>query len=390
MARQALSPGERGDIAILKMGEGIFRARARYRDLDGKVRQVSAYGRSRDAAKRALGKRLESRPKRVPGTLQSDTPFRVVAESWFDRVQAGGRLALGTLITYRQTLDSPILPALGDKRLDQIDVDTLDAFLLADALQYPARAKRAKVVLSQVLRHAQKRGLISHNPVRLVDSLPKGETADPRPATVEEVHRLRKTAAAYAAGNLSAGRPPTVPIDAIIDVGLCGLRPGEVLALLRSEMNLDSGVPTVKISGTVTQVPKDFAQGGPTVLRQPAPKTPGSERTIDIPDEVAEKLRALPIHGDLVFATSAGTAYSPKNVARTWRKVTKLANIHGLRLHGLRKTAATEVDIKYGSRASSELLGHTTGSLVERIYVARPTSIQWARLALGHLFQSGT
>lgn len=262
MARQGLAPGERGDIAVLKVTKDSYRARARYRDHDGKVRQVAAYGPSKDAAKRALGRKLESRPARLSGTLQAETPFRMVAESWFERAQAGGRLAVGTLITCRQTLDSPILPALGNKRLDEIDVHTLDAFLLADALQHPARAKRAKVVLSQVLRHAQKRGLITQNPARLVDSLPKAMSTDPRPATVDEVHRLRETAASYVAGNLSAGRPPTIPLDAIIDVGLCGLRPGEVLALLWSEISL--------------------------VRRQPVPKSPSSVRTIDIPDQVAE------------------------------------------------------------------------------------------------------
>lgn len=70
--------------------------------------------------------------------------------------------------------------------------------------------------------------------------------------------------------------------------------------------------------------------------------------------------------------------------------VNALADVHGLRLHGLRKTAATEVDRQFGSRAVSELLGHTANSLAEGTYIARPASISWARLALGHLFQSGT
>ncbi|WP_166786143.1 tyrosine-type recombinase/integrase [Cryobacterium lyxosi] len=264
----------------------------------------------------------------------------------------------------------------------------LDAFLLKDATEHPARAKRAKNVLSQVMLHAIRHDLILSNPVRDVGRLPKSVLGDPRPATSEEVERLRWAASEFEAGNLRPGRRPTMPIGAIVDVMLCGLRLGEAIALRWDEVDLDARIPQITVSGTVIQLPKSF-DGGPTARRQDKTKTPRSRRTIDVPDWIADRLRSLPRRGELIFCTASGSAYSPKNVARAWRAVCVAADVSGLVMHGLRKTAATVTSAWAGPQAAADLLGHVSDRLTKDRYIGRRESVTEARDALAVLFNAG-
>ena len=89
----------------------------RYRDWDGKVRQVKRHGGTKGAARSNLAAAIRDRSS---GTgqidINGDTKLRVLSEVWFDEVQ-GRDLSPSTIQAYRDRLDKQILPSLGELRL---------------------------------------------------------------------------------------------------------------------------------------------------------------------------------------------------------------------------------------------------------------------------------
>lgn len=106
------------------------------------------------------------------------TTFRAAAESWYDKKSKEG-LAKGTLDKVRTYLDKDILPALGDKQLDEItrrDCAALQkSFELRDAHNV---AKKARGWLNKIFGYAIASGLTENNPASelLVVSAPAPKT----------------------------------------------------------------------------------------------------------------------------------------------------------------------------------------------------------------------
>lgn len=113
------------------------------------------------------------------------TTFRAAAESWYDKKSKEG-LATGTLGKVRTYLDKDILPALGDKQLDEItrrDCATLQqSFEKRDAHNV---AKKARGWLNKIFSFAIASGLTENNPASELLVV-----AAPAPATQQYPHLL--------------------------------------------------------------------------------------------------------------------------------------------------------------------------------------------------------
>lgn len=92
------------------------------------------------------------------------TTFRAAAETWFDKKSKEG-LAQGTLAKLRTYLDKDILPALGDKQLDQITrrdcADLQRSFEQRDAHNV---AKKSRGWLNKIFSFAIASGMTENNP----------------------------------------------------------------------------------------------------------------------------------------------------------------------------------------------------------------------------------
>lgn len=113
------------------------------------------------------------------------TTFRAAAESWYDKKSKEG-LAEGTLGKVRTYLDKDILPALGDKQLDEItrrDCAALQqSFERRDAHNV---AKKARGWLNKIFSFAIASGLTENNPASELLVV-----AAPAPATQQYPHLL--------------------------------------------------------------------------------------------------------------------------------------------------------------------------------------------------------
>jgi len=98
MSWPRLTIGTVGDITIRKLASGRFEARTRYRDWDGKTRQVQSSGATAAAAERGLKARLVERSELQPAdtTLTPDSLFADLVAYWLADIDMEGRISRTT------------------------------------------------------------------------------------------------------------------------------------------------------------------------------------------------------------------------------------------------------------------------------------------------------
>ena len=157
-----------------------------------------------------------------------------LAEEWL-RHGSGG-LSASTLEVRTWAVRQHIVPALGARTVRVLSADDVSLFLQDLALAGYARASLEKVrgVLLQVLRHAERQGLVARNVASLVPT-PAGPKAEGRSLTLEQARRLLEAASGH-------------PLEAAFVLGLtCGLRPGELLGLTWDDVDLDHRVTSPRV-----------------------------------------------------------------------------------------------------------------------------------------------
>lgn len=95
MARPRLPIGTHGAITALTLPDGRVEVRTRYRDGDGKTRQVSVRASSKSAATTELKRRLAARNLYQPidTTLTLDSLFTELVDYWLADLDLEGRMA---------------------------------------------------------------------------------------------------------------------------------------------------------------------------------------------------------------------------------------------------------------------------------------------------------
>ena len=143
-----------------------------------------------------------------------------------------------------------------------------------------------------------------------------------------------------------------------------GMREGEILGLywedvdfIKSEINVQRAIQYLVGKGlTITE-----------------PKTKSSRRSITVARFAMDTLRnhfdKAEIKTGLVFRTSQNTPFSPRNIVRHFKLMTKKAGLPEIRFHDLRHTAATLM-LSGGihPKVVQEMLGHSQISLTLDTY----------------------
>jgi hypothetical protein len=186
------------------------------------------------------------RPTRArPGT---GTRFMDVAEDWM----LHGERKRSTLRDYRYTLDGHLLRAFGDQEIAGITRQGIERW----HARYPRSrtAEKVLVVLGAIMRYAQRRDLITSNPVEKVERHPVRYSGD------HDIHSREEIDALVRAG------PDGQDAAIFLTAALTGLRRGELLALrwrdvdfprqaIRVRANLSYGELVTPKSGKVRVVP---------------------------------------------------------------------------------------------------------------------------------------
>src|SRR4051794_19857439 len=334
-----------GSISRVRLSDGSFRYRARYRDPGGRQHE-RRFPRKVDA-QRWLD---EAASAMVTQTWTAPARGRVTVADWAARwLDSQSGIKPSTLYRYRTLLRAHVLPAWGNHRLAEVthaDVATWVA-RLREGGSAPGTVRQAHRVFSLLLDLAVRDGRIPRNPAERVP-LPRIVRGEPRFLTREQVEDL-----ADAAGEDG---------DLIRLLANTGLRFGELAAL--RVRRVDFLRRRLMIAESATEVAGELVFGTPKSHQQ---------RTVPLPAELVEPL-ARRCEGkepdDLLLTTPAGTPLRLRNWRRmVWNPAVEAAGLSDITPHDLRHTAAS-LAVASGAHAKAvqRILGHASAAMTLDVY----------------------
>jgi integrase len=308
------------------------RFRARYRDASGKrvcetLHGVATYREAeRRLAEILVDVRREGRKKLEPVT------FAKFAREWLDTYPDSKDLKYSTVEGYDGTIEKHLIPALGEKRLDSIDVAAIERYVAQkqkevrpdERVGYAPRTLNHHLNLLHLLfKAAERRGLVRGNPVAAVERPRKSRRrwAILSPVEIGRVARAFDELIDQAEDEAERTWRGQARVVFMTVIG-AGLRRGEILGLRWRHVFLaDPESPRLEVRET-------FVRG-----RTDTPKSEKSERTISLDQALAGELMdhrgRSPFSGDdeRVFCSQTGGAIDPKRYADTLRLALAKAKI---------------------------------------------------------------
>jgi integrase len=295
-----------------------------YLDSTGKRRWAVVHGTLDEAeAKRSELRLRRRRGERLQPTRQT---FADYATAWLERQTCRER----TREKYSWALHHHLLPYFGRRRLDQITVDNVAAFIAA----MQRKGARGTTILSalqplsMILGHAARRGAIAVNPCSQLERGERPKLDDQRPKRILSLDEMERLIAS------ADGEQYRCLLELLVTTGL---RIGEALGL--AVCDLDQRHSLIRVE---YQLDRD---GNRSQL-----KTPESRRAIDIPPDLTQRLVALVAErgalGDsaaLVFASRNGTGLVRKVAREALKRAAKAARLAPPQptLHDLRHSHAS-------------------------------------------------
>lgn len=380
MAGRPRTPVGTFGVINVRRRAGRVVAEVRIRDVDGRLRRVTATANSAAAARRKLQERLRVRPSYGVGHLLSrDSSFGALVALWLTDLELQ-KLADGTKERYRDQIRLHVAPAFEHFTLAEITTGRVEWFLKSQAITSPTLARKSRTMLNLLFAFALRHDAITRNPVEGTSSL-AGTKSTPQALTMSQVTAIRSAAARW---RMEPGRPgprPDGQVRDIIEVLLgTAMRVGEVLGLRICDVADSPTGMLIHVRGTVVQ------HKGKGVHRQERPKTDASIRRVMVPEFAAEVLRRRLADVDgvdperTIFASRAGTPLSPYNVRRTFREFLDLAGLGdtGITLRWYRRTAATVIARAMNSDAAATYLGHTSSVITEGHYIEPDLTVDLA------------
>jgi integrase len=307
-----------GEGSIYKRGDGRWCATIDCGWKEGSRDRKYLYGRTQAEVR----SQLVALRAQVDSGLPAPNDRMTIADLlgvWLEHVRKTAE-SPNTVEHHRWVVQSHLIPALGKYRVAELAPRDVTGFLADRAGQGLSKSSciRFRTVLGQALRLAEIEGWVQRNVARLSD-IPRIPGPEGRSMTADQ------------AGDLLAALEQE-PLGGLFTIMLTmGLRLGEATGVPWDAIDLEAR--TLAVRQTVKREP-----GG---LRIGDTKTKKSRRTLAIPDvafkalrsrritQTHERLAAGPTWHDsgLVFTTSVGTLIDPKNLRRTFNRITQTAGL---------------------------------------------------------------
>ncbi|GAB3814496.1 tyrosine-type recombinase/integrase [Kribbella italica] len=285
---------------------------------------------------------------------------------------------------YEVAVRKHLIPGIGAHRLDKLEPEHLEKLYrkMQEEGSKAGTAHQAHRTIRTALGVAHRRKRITKNPAAMAKP-PRIDDVDDEvePYTVAEVQLILEEA--------KKSRNSTRWAFALA----LGLRQGEALGLMWSDVDLDKGVLRVRRSrvrpkyehGCGDQCGRKHAgycpdrrQVGPEVANT---KSKAGRRSMGLPDKLVELLRAhkkqqdaersaarqLWQEGGWVFASETGEPLNPNTDYHRWKELLTAAEVREGRLHDARHTAATVLLVLgVPERAVMGIMGWSTTAMAAR------------------------
>lgn len=252
------------------------------------------------------------RPKIVDPTV------REWSEKWLDEYNVAGGITKKAYEMYPRHLRLHILPVIGDRRISTITADDCDRVIMTMRGMSKAYQHQMLIVLRAMLKQAKKRGLIKENPAEDTDFDRAKDPKKRRPITRAERYAIEQ--AADREFGLDGKKNYNGALFLL--TMRCGLRPGEVCALRKTDLDFVRRYIHVR----------QARERGSGIIKDP--KTTAGTRDVPVPAGFAEWLQAWlqahPTHTacEYVFAQRDGRSMiTESSYNKRWKAFKKLVDL---------------------------------------------------------------
>lgn len=350
-----------------------FRARAKYRDVDGKLRDVERFASTKTRAEADLKRALKDR--RAPaqgGDMRADMTVAAAAEVWLSRVTRTDRgLAASTHRQYRRAVRADVLGStIAELTLREANrVGVIEGWLqlIADR-QGSGSAKTARTVLSSILGEAVRLHVLDHNSAHEVRPA-KSQTVKLTERNTERAftREQRDHMLAFVETAPLAQRHDLVDLFHLL-AGI-GCRIGEGLAVLWTDVNLAAN--SIHVRGTKSDAADRLVTMPPWLherMRERAERIGTEGLVFPSPSlSVPELAKGRGGH-----ASDRTRVRDTSNVCNKMRALFDEAGYEWATSHVFRRTVASLiVEAGLPINHASDMLGHADVSMTQRHYVGR-------------------
>ena len=370
-----------------------------YMDESGERKRKSFSGTTKSEVNKKIADYIANFETIAVESVEANKTLRASMQNWLE-VFKFPSVERTTYDRYECTILNQIYPMLGEKIVGNItsaDIQKVLNHWMNQGYAYTT-VKKVHVILNEYFRYLIQQELISKNPMNSAPmikksnflaiqnkvDLPTSETV--AIFTTEEIERLK----AEAAKTYSTGKKLYRQAGAYILMLNTGLRAGEMLGVLNSDIDLERrvlhlqrGVKVInKRSGTELL-------DGSTEIKVGKLKSATSKRDIPLNDtaiKMIEELRKEYYFGENtpLICDEYGNYTKPSVFRRRYHRLLEGAGIPSKGLHSLRHTFATNLvnGVKQADgtiraltvKQVADLLGHSTTQVTEMYYVKKDTA----------------
>lgn len=369
-----------------------------YMDEQGERKRKSFSGTTKQAVNRKMTEYVSEFENQIIDSDESKKMLKESMQKWL-QVFKFPSVEPTTYDRCECSAKHQIYPLLGEKTVGDIkaaDVKNMLNYWMNQGYAYTT-VKKAYVVLNEYFRYLFKEEIIGKNPMANVDmikksnflsaqnkeNLPTNETVTV--FTEEEIENFKTEAFS----TFKDGKRKYQQAGAYILMLNTGLRTGEMLGLLNSDIDLENKTLTVRqgVKEISRRDGADFTSGREIKIGKP--KSISSMRTVPLNStavEMIKDLRTEAYYGENtpLVSDENGDYTRPVNFRKRYYRILKASGLETKGLHSLRHTFATNLvnGIKQpdGSIKSltpkqvADLLGHSTSQITEMYYVKKDTS----------------
>ena len=383
---------------VFKRTDGRYGGTIWYADESGERKRKSFSGTSKQEVNKKITNYISEFEKILEDSDESKKTLKESMQNWLE-VFKFPSVEQTTYDRAECTAKNQIYPIIGDMVVGNVtaaDIKSLLNYWMKSDYAFNT-VKKAYVLLNEYYRHMYQEGYVNKNPMDAVEMIKKanfmsaqGKENLPECEMVtvlskEEIEDFKEEAFR----KFGNGKRVYQQAAAYILMLNTGLRTGEILGVLNSDIDLEK--KTLRVKRAVKTIDKRTgtkADGGQKITIG-KPKSATSNRTVPLNSTAIEMIRDL--QNEMYFGENSplvcdtnGDYTKPVNFRKRFYRILNAAGIEIKGLPSLRHTFATNLvnGIKQpdGSiytltpRQVADILGHSTSEITERYYVKKDTA----------------
>ena len=370
-----------------------------YMDESGERKRKSFSGTTKQEVNKKMTEYIAEFDKMVEASDESKKTLRDSMQNWL-QVFKFPSVERTTYDRLECTAKNQIYAILGNKVVGNIksaDIKNLLNHWMNEGYAYTT-VKKVYVILNEYFRYLMQQELIQKNPMQSApmikkanfmaaqgkENLPTNETVTI--FTPEEIAKLKEEASKQYA----TGKKLYKQAGAIFLMLNTGLRTGEVLGLLNSDIDLENRVLHVQRGVKQRNVRDEYEQVGPkTEMVVGKLKSASSKRDVPLNDTAIQAIKEMREEIYLgedfpLIPDKDGNFLKPERFRRRYYRLLDGAGVEHRGLHSLRHTFATNLVngvkqpdgtiLSLTPKQVADILGHSTSQITEMYYVKKDTT----------------